>query len=62
MSASQLELNRVRYEYGNKLRMLTSNVKDQISELSQLAQEKIFAAPVIVELIEQRIRLVGRQS
>ncbi|RKP10306.1 hypothetical protein THASP1DRAFT_12993, partial [Thamnocephalis sphaerospora] len=57
MGPNKLELERVRREYGSKLRLLTANVKDQISELSQLAQDKIFAAPVIVELIEQRIRM-----
>ncbi|RKP23109.1 hypothetical protein SYNPS1DRAFT_1395, partial [Syncephalis pseudoplumigaleata] len=42
-------------EYGHKLRMLSANVKDHISELTQLAQEKIYAAPTIVKLVEERI-------
>ncbi|KAI9599096.1 hypothetical protein BDF19DRAFT_419398 [Syncephalis fuscata] len=55
MNPSHLELDRIRHEYGHKLRMLSANVKDQISELTQLAQENIFAAPIIVKLIEDRI-------
>ena len=58
MNPSQLELDRARHEYMYKLRQLSSNVKDQISELTQLAQEKIFAAPAIVKLVEERIHEV----